>query len=68
MLKMSQRQKGVIELFIGCSLLLQVEITEQSINDYFMCNQAYKMLNNGITGTEQYFKDRYFVCISCNVL
>jgi len=28
----------MIELFIGCSLLLQVEITEQSIDDYFLCN------------------------------
>ena len=28
----------MIELFIGCSLFLNTVITEQSIDDYFLCN------------------------------
>jgi len=46
----------MIELFIGCSLLLQVEITEQSIDDYFLCNHLQDV-KQWYYKTEQYFKE-----------
>jgi len=46
----------MIELFIGCSLLLQVEITEQFIDDYFLCNHLQDV-KQWYYKTEQYFGD-----------
>jgi len=46
----------MIELFIGCSLLLQVEITEQSIDDYFLCNHLQDV-KQWYYKTEQHFRD-----------
>src|SRR6056300_711451 len=46
----------MIELFIGCSLLLQVEITEQSIDDYFLCNHLQDV-KQWYYKTEQHFGD-----------
>ena len=46
----------MIELFIGCSLLLQVEITEQSIDDYFLCNHLQDV-KQWYYKTEKHFGD-----------
>jgi hypothetical protein len=46
----------MIELFIGCSLLLQVVITEQSIDDYFLCNHLQDV-KQWYYKTEQHFGD-----------
>jgi len=46
----------MIELFIGCSLLLTNGITEQSIDDYFLCNHLQDVKQwYGLT--QQYFGD-----------
>jgi hypothetical protein len=46
----------MIELFIGCTLLLNVELTPQSIDDYFLCNHLQDVKQwYGLTN--KYFKD-----------
>ena len=46
----------MIELFIGCSLFLNTVITEQSIDDYFLCNHLQDVKQwYGLT--ERYFGD-----------
>jgi len=46
----------MIELFIGCSLLLNNGISEQSIDDYFLCNHLQDVKQwYGLT--QQYFGD-----------
>ena len=44
----------MIELFIGCSLFLQTVITEQSIDDYFLCNHLQDV-KQWYYKTEQHF-------------
>ncbi len=46
----------MIELFIGCSLFLQTVITEQSIDDYFLCNHLQDV-KQWYYKTEQHFGD-----------
>ena len=46
----------MIELFIGCSLFLQTVITEQSIDDYFLCNHLQDV-KQWYHKTEQHFGD-----------
>jgi len=46
----------LLELFIGCSLFLQTVITEQSIDDYFLCNHLQDV-KQWYYKTEQHFGD-----------
>jgi len=46
----------MIELFIGCSLFLQTVITEQSVDDYFLCNHLQDV-KQWYYKTEQHFGD-----------
>ena len=46
----------MIELFIGCSLFLQTVITEQSIDNYFLCNHLQDV-KQWYYKTEQHFGD-----------
>ena len=53
----------MIEIFIGCSLLLHTEITEQSINEYFLCNHVQDVKQwYGLT--ETYFGDETLLALA----